>query len=375
MKLDLAGPNDNTELLSFFKEFPIKGVVDFKLDRLQDYFGAYKLHSDDYQTYVLRDKADKIQATASFVYRDAMQDGKVQKIAFATDLRVSSNRNAMLQWAGHILPVMEQITRDKKVDHFFSVINLTEPSGVNLFLRPRNMKRPMPRSYLYRRFNLTTIHGKFPWAPTPLPHVKIRRGNEQNLEALLAYILKRSKFRPFASVWDLESLQKKISRIPRFELSNFLIACDSQENIIGCMAPWSFSGIQDWIPRSYTLRAHNFRQFLKFGSLLGWTRKLSKPIRSTGFEAPLQFQYLTNIHVDNEDIFESLVHTAYENSKPEEFLCYAQVQQDIRLLPPASWVTSQIPHAIYTMLATQQAPPNYLHPSINLNPEIEAYLI
>ncbi len=375
MILDLAGPSDNSELLSFFKEFPVKGVVEFKLDRLQDYFGPYKLHSDEFQTYVLRDKAHKIQATASFVFRQVMQDGIVQKIALATDLRVSSNRNAMLQWSGYILPVMEKISKEQNVSQFFSIINLTEPAGINLFLRPRTMKRPMPRSYLYRRFNLTTIHGKFPLAPKSLPHVKIRRGSEQNLESLLAYILKRSQYRPFASVWDLESLNKKILRIPGFKLSDFLIAYDSNENVIGCMAPWSFSGIQDWIPRSYTLRAHNFRQFLKFGSVLGWTRKLSKPIRSTGLEAPLQFQYLTHIHVDNEDIFESLVHSAYQNAKAEEFLCYAQIQQDIRLLPPASWITSQIPHAIYAMLPPRKDPPAYLHPSINLNPEIEAYLI
>jgi len=375
MNLELATPADNQELLNFFKEFPVKGLVEFKLDRLVDYFGPYKLHSDHFQTYVLKDKLNKIQATATFVFRDVMQDGKVERIALATDLRVAPNRNAMLQWSGHILPVMEKIALEENVTQFFSMINLTEPAGINLFVKPRALKRPMPRSYLYRRFNLTTIHGKFPWAPQPLPHVKIRRGTEQNLEALLAYILKRSAHKTFRSVWNLESLQAKVAHIPGMKLADFLIAYDSHENIIGCMAPWSYKGIQDWIPRSYTLRAHNFRQFLKFGNVLGWTRKLSKPIRSTGLEAPLKFQYLTHLHVDNEDIFECLIHSAYQNASEDEFLCYAQPQQDLRIQPPESWITSQIPHAMYTMIAPHKDPPGYLHPSINLDPEIEAYLI
>jgi hypothetical protein len=68
MILDVAGPADNAELLEFFKEFPVKGLVEFKLDRLQDYFGVYRLHSDQYKTFILRDKFKKIQASASFVY-------------------------------------------------------------------------------------------------------------------------------------------------------------------------------------------------------------------------------------------------------------------------------------------------------------------
>jgi hypothetical protein len=375
MILDIAGPRDNTELLEFFKEFPSKGWVEFKLDRREDYSAIYRLHSDQYQTYILRDRSHRIQATASFAFRDVIQDGVVQKIALATDLRVSPQRNAILQWSQHFLPVMEKITQEFKISQFFSVINLTEPAGLNLFVRPRTMKRPLPRYYLYRKFNLTTLHGKFPWAASPLPHVKIRKANEQNLEALLAYILKRSKYRPFASVWDLESLKNKIGRMPGFQISDFLIAVDANENVIGCLAPWLPEGIQDWIPRSYSLRAHNFRQFLKFGKILGWTRTLSKPIRSTGLEAPLKFKYLTHIHVDNEDIFESLLNYAFDSAAADEFLVYAQVQQDIRLLPPENWITTQIPHAIYAVIPPHQEPPGFLHPSISLNPEIEAYLI
>jgi hypothetical protein len=372
MKLEIAGPKDNSELLEFHTEFPVKGLVEFKVDRREDYFGPYKIQSDLFRTYVLRDEKQKIQAAASFIFHNTFQDGKLQRICYATDLRVAPNRRAILEWSQHFLPVMKAVAEDFQVSHFFSVINLTEPSGLNLFIRPRTMKRPLPRYYLYRKFNLVSLHGQFPWAPRPLPHVRIRPGSPQNIDALLAYILKRSYFRSFASVWDLESLQNKIKRLPHFELSQFLVAFDSEDNVIGCLAPWRPSGTQDWIPRSYSLRAHNFRQFLKFGRIFGWTRTLSKPIRSTGYETPLKFRYLTNLHVDNEDIFESLLSVAYENARADEFLLYAQVEQDFRTLPPQHWISAKIPQALYAVVPPGEESPSYLHPSISQNPEIEA---
>lgn len=375
MKLDIAGPQDNQDLLNFHKDFPVKGLVEFKLDRCEDYFGPYKVQSDLYRTYMLRNEKNEIQAAASFVMRDVFQDGKKQRVALATDLRVAPNRRATLEWSQHFLPVMKAVEKEFQVSQFFSSINMTEHTGLNLFVRPRTMRRPLPRYYLYRKFNLVSLHGQLPWAPKPLPHVKIRPGSPQNLDALLAYILKRSHFRPFASVWDLESLQNKVKRLRDFDFSNFLVAFDSRDNVIGCVAPWRPVGMQDWIPRSYSLRAHNFRQFLKFGQLLGWTRKLSKPIRSTGFESPLKFQYLTHLFVDNEDIFESLLTVAYENAKADEFLLYTQVEQDIRILPPETWISAKIPHSLYAVLLPDQAPPPFLHPSLSQNPEIEAQFV
>jgi hypothetical protein len=121
-----------------------------------------------------------------------------------------------------------------------------------------------------------------------------------------------------------------------------------------------------------SLRAHNFRQFLKFGKYLGWTRPLSKPVASTGLESPLSFQYLTHVFADNEDIFESLLWSAYQNVPKTDFLLYAHCADDYRLLPPETWVHTQIPHALYAVVHPEIHPPDFLHPSHNLNPELEA---
>jgi hypothetical protein len=371
MNLEIALNSDNDSLLNFYRDFPIKGLVDLRVDRHQDYFGVYKIQSDQNRTYILRDDDGKILATASFIFRELQLENRLHHVAYATDLRVSPSRKAILEWSHHFLPVMKAVTEEFNISHFFSYINMTDPSEMNLFIRPRTMRRPLPRYFLFRRFNLVSLHGKFPWAPAPLKHVRIRPCNEANKDALLAYIIKRSQYRMFYSVWDMASLIRKISRLPGFKWQDFLIAFDSEDNIIGCVAPWRGNQVQDLIPQSYSLRAHNFRQFLKFGKVLGWTRNLSKPIRSTGQESPLKFQYLTNLFVDNEDIFECLLTHAFENAERDEFLLYSQVEKDIRISAPESWISAEVPMGLYAVVPPGEVIPDFLHPAISYNPEID----
>lgn len=374
MHLKIATPTDNKELISFFKEFPLKGMVDLKVDRNLDFFAPYATQSDNYHTYVLKDEEEKLHGSASFILRETSFDGQVTKVASAADLRVRNNRQAILQWAHHFLPVLQKETEENAISSVFSSINLSDPTALNTFIRPRNMKRAMPRYYLYRRFRMVSLHGRFPWAKAPLSSIHIRHGSPANADALAAYIIRRSQYRPFASIWDQPSFERKLARM-KLPLSEFLIAFDSDDQILGCTAPWSPAGIQDLIPLSYSLRGHNFRQFLKFLWMFRMTRRLAKPVASTGVETKLQFRYLTNVFADNEDVFESLLYAAFENISPQEFLIYAHTEQDYRLLPPLSWISASMPYALYSVAPPEKEMPAFLHPSISLNPEIEAYTV
>jgi hypothetical protein len=375
MELVLADEGDNLELINFFKEFPLRGLVDVKIDRLGNFFAPYEIQSDIFKTYLLKDSQKNIQASASFIARDALYEGEVLRVATATDLRVKPQRKAIAEWSNHFLPVLERETRENDVSHVFSTINLSDTSILNTFVRPRTMKRAMPRYYLYRKFNLVSLHGSYPWAKPPIPSIKIRPAHPGNVDALAYYIIQRSQFRPFASIWNTDSFAAKLKRLKGMKLEDFLIAFDSNDNVVGCLSPWSPQYVQNYVPLSYSLRAHNFRQFLKFFSLFGMTRRLAKPIISTGFETPLSFKFLLNIFVDNEDIFESLVYTAFENALPSEFLLYTHCEKDYRILPPLAWVSSSLPFALYAVTPPAKEMPEFLNPAIGLNPEIEAHTV
>lgn len=375
MKLEIAKPEDNQQILEFYKGFPIKGVLELKIDRRGDFFAPYAAESDRFRTYLLKNDEEQIQGMASFIIKDVMIEKKVTTVAYGRDLRISNNRRAIIEWGDHFVPSLQDLVDTYGVEHFFTSLNMTETQALNAFVRPRNLKRLLPRYYHYRKFNLVTVHGRFPWAKNPLPHLHIRYGNSSNADALIYYLTQKNHQRNLATYWDSYSFFKQLQRWRGLKLEDFLIAFDSQNNIVGCCAPWSADGIQEMIPLDYSLKAHNFRQFLKFGKLLGWTRPLTKPSYRLQLEEHLQFQYLTHLFADNEDIFETILWAAFERARSKDFLVYCQMREDLIYKRPLSWVCGRIPHALYSMVPPERNPPEFLSPGNETPVSFEGFFI
>lgn len=370
---ELASESSSPELNAFYEQFTLKGALEFRPLRPKSFFEPYRVHSEEYETFVLRSEQKEIQAIASFVYRDVFIGDRTQKIAFATDLRVLNQRRPLLEWSQKFLPVIRDIYARKKVAVIFSAISREDEMLRNIFLRPRSPKRAWPRYYLYRKFDLVTLHGQFPWANKPLPGILIEEAGPNNKKELLEFLFDRAKYYPFSSFWDEKSFDDFVARLPGMKLSDILLAKNKDGKVIGSMGSWSSVPIQQYRPISYTLRAHNFRQFLKFGRLFGWSRPLTKPVASTGVEAPLQFRHLVLPYVFHEDVFEALLHATYKRIRKDEFILYGNSESDFRRKAPMGWISAQLPYALYALLPPEAPVPDFLDPGLPANPELEAY--
>ena len=158
-------------------------------------------------------------------------------------------------------------------------------------------------------------------------------------------------------------------------MSDFLIALDAHDNIVGCVAPWSSYGLQEYIPMEYSLRAHNFRQFLKVGQMFGWTRALTKPVTRLKMEENFKFRYLTFLNADNEDIFESLLWASFERARKDEFLVYTQTRTEFMYRRPLNWIGARTPYGVYLMLPPEQEIPSFLLPTNERPIEMEPFFI
>lgn len=374
MKLSLAQPADKKALARYYKSFEIPGAVDLRLDRRGDFFKPYESQSDNYWTFVLRDK-DEILGVASFVILECLLEGQIQKVAMGRDLRITSSRKATLGWAEHFLPVMDDLRKNLRIKHFFSILNLSEVRSLNAFVRPRKMTRPIPRFYLYRKFHLNSIHGHFPLTrKDPLPHLKVSFCSKADESALVDYLLHKSRMRNLSVSWNQDELMKKIDRFG-LKLSNFLVAFDQNNQILGCMAPWSATGIQEAIPLRYGLRGHNFRQFLKFGQVFGWTKPLTKPVSRLKKEIPLSYKYLLFLNADNADIFESMLWRAYNEVGKNEFMVYLQMHSDVIYKRPPNWISAQIQYGLYALIPPKDEPPDFLSPRFETPVELEPFWV
>lgn len=376
MKLETAVPEQNTEIAAFFKRFPLQGPVELIVDRSADFFAPYQVQSDQQVTYTLRDDdSNELMGVVSFAIADTLVAGKPARVAFGRDLRILETRKAVLGWTRHFLPVMEEVKKVFGAEYFVSILNLNQTKAMNAFIRPQPGKRPLPQYFMHRRFNLIGLHGRFPWAPLPLSSIRIRRASSHLEPALLHYIVRKSRERDFTLTIDDESVRDQIARWPGLRLEDFLVALDSYENIIGCCAPWSAGGLQEYIPLKYNLIGHNFRQFLKFGRMFGWTRALTKPVHRLGMEAGLNFRYLSFLYADNEDIFESLAWLAFEEARENEFLIYTQMRSDYHLRRPLSWVSTRTPHGLFVLQTPDAETPSFLHPSNDRPAGIDPFFV
>ena len=111
MNLQVATPHDDEELKSFFNQQVIKGLYDYKVVRPNSFFDQYKLTTNDYQTYYLRDDDGSICALASILFRKTYLNHQEQMVGYVTDLRVSNSRKATLSWTKEFIPAFEKSHR------------------------------------------------------------------------------------------------------------------------------------------------------------------------------------------------------------------------------------------------------------------------
>ena len=356
MKLVKANEFDSDKLCDFLKKSLYPNKINLMIHRPQGFFAPYLIHSRDYVTYYLVDKNNEIQAMASLLFKKVKLYGEEQTVGYATDLRVGSQK-AILNWTKHFLPALEKERDERNCKYIFSTINKYQNDAYKSFLRPRSKRRVMPRYYLFRKFNVSTIHGILPFAPKTLKNLNIRRANVDDLEALQAYICKKQTHRPIAEINRCSDLKQIFCDWPNFLISDFMIALDFKDKIVGCMSLWDGSVLQSYEPKKYHQKAMTFKQTLNFLSFLRSGRRLPKK------NEKLNMIQLSHIYVDNPDIHYSLLRSAWEKTPRTHFLTYAHFESELATQVPRSFIHTNTGYGLYCILTPNDPIPDFLTPT------------
>ncbi|USN47720.1 MAG: hypothetical protein H6626_01095 [Pseudobdellovibrionaceae bacterium] len=358
MKLLQANESDNDRLRQFFSHTIWPGPVQLRFERRENFFTQYKNQSDDFVTLMLTDKTEtNILGMATLVFREGVLDGQNQIIGYATDLRVANSRRAVLQWSQHFLPVLEKELNARNCNYVFSVVSRHQRQAYNAFIRPRSPKRQLPRYYLFRRFDIVGLHGLWPFAAKPLPGITINSAVDSELPEVCTYIHRRKKIQPMYFGRSPEEIYEQIRRWQSFETSDFLVARDSQRNIIGCVAPWSSRKVQRVTVGNLDAKGRTFSDTLRMLSFLGIAHRLPMP------GSPLPINYLTHLFADNPDIFYSLLYNAWKRLNKSEVLAYPHFETHIQNVPPRSFISSKTSCGLYCVMPPNVAPPSFLKPT------------
>jgi hypothetical protein len=344
-------------LQKFFASQIVSGHVDYSIQRSHGFFEHYKLFSDDSMTLLLMDSEQNLLGTASVLFSRAYVNHQEQTVAYLCDLRISQKRKVIQEWSSFFIPALYKKLEEKNCKYVFSLIEQFENQAYNALLRPQKLKRSLPHYYLYRKLNMIFFIGKWPWAPEPMPSIRLSHGEEKDLEEICTYLMQKKIGSKFYFNLTPDALKQKMKIWPNFSPYNFILARNSKGQLVGCMAPWNNRDAQQWVAQKYSGE----------GELIYNILKLTKPFRlTTAFPPPgrpVNTKFLTHLGVDNAEVFYALLHRAYAESEHDEILVHTNYFGDYHTRPPEGFMSTKIPFGFYSVLSPEADLPAFLKPN------------
>jgi len=343
-------------LQKFFQEQIVNGHIDYSVIRPNSFFDQYRLLSDDFKTVLLMDGGTLLGA-ASITFVRGYVNRQEQTFALLSDLRIAQQRLAVQQWTLHFIPHLYKMLEERQCRYVFATMEMYENQAYNALLRPRKLRRNLPHYYLYRKLNLYYFLGRWPFAPDPMPSIRVTHATSADIERICDYMMqKKIGSRLYVNV-NPETLQKRFETWPSFSIHNFLIARNHKNEIVGCMAPWNNRDVQQTVVHKYKDEARLLFETLKISSFF----RLSQFLPDEG--KILNLKYVTHCAVDNAEVFYSLLCRAYAETARGELLVHTNYFGDHITRSPLSFISTKVPYGFYSVFPPEEDLPAFLKPN------------
>ncbi|MAE72928.1 MAG: hypothetical protein CL675_02450 [Bdellovibrionaceae bacterium] len=344
---------DPIKVADFYEKTSLPGLVELQFHRPKGFLAPYFTQSDDVTSVLLVNSNNEIIATVTVYFREALIEGETQTVGFASDLRVAPTRQAVFKWATYFIPLLIQEREKRNCKYIFSMIAEGQRQALNAFIRPRSARRKLPRYHLYRKLDLVSINGRYPWAPAPLEGAYIRQLTPEDRPVFSDYVAKKQLSRPMSFPFEVENL---IQRIPHFDDGQFLGAFDVHGDPIGLLSLWNPDLVQHVVPVHWSKRATSIRGIFKSLSYLGLTKPLVTP---TG---RFSFHFANHIYADNPDVHYCLLRRAFQEIPKQDFILYPHFEGDLASLPPQGHFTTSTKFGLYLIMMPEDPIPDFLRP-------------
>ncbi len=360
MKLREATEADFHTLNSFYASFSNSGPIETLQRRYRPMNEIYGPQGRTSRIFIFENRVGEIEGMVSFVIVDCILDSHLKRIAFARDLRIRQTREAILGWTSFFLPTLQRIQEEEKLDHFFTCISDYEMLALNSFVRNRSIDKPIPRYVLFSKWNLVSIHGKWPRMKNPLPHLKIKLGSQISDSKLHEYYLRTFAQRDFNTLYNDSMIDQAFAAWPNLHRDDVVTLVNAKDEIVGACALWSPNGVAQYDALKLNSQATNFRNLLTLLHLINRARPLT--ISDSQDRNYLNFRQMTYVSCLTPDVFECLIWHCYHLCPQREFLVYGYSKEDFRMTPPKKLITNTWPFGIYAMIPPMQSLPSFLGP-------------
>lgn len=311
--------------------------------------------SPEHDTWIF-EKDDKTLAAGSLIYQDMEIEGKEQKVAITSFMKIKPDAKATLLWARHLLPEIHERLKSKGCNYIFSFVFESLRSQIRDFRQAIKLKDKMPRYFLIRKASFILIHGRLPWRSHALKSVRILLAEDQHSEAILKFLHTQQESRQIKKIWTEEEIKELLQNHSTFSPRRRLHIClDHEDSVVGLFLPEEINQIREDILISTSPETLSYFQFQRLLSFFGLTNRPPQKNHAT------KYLYLSMIDATNPDVFESMLRYVYKKLRHKnEIISYTHYSGNLISRPPSSFLVGSLPMDLYLILPEDKKPPDFL---------------
>ncbi len=333
---ELATPADDDAILRLLRENPLPGSVSVSYERSPSYFHGNDVMGDCHQTLVARHlPSGEIAGVAGRSLRRMYINGQEETIGYLGQLRVDHKYRSRWLVSGGFR-FLGELDRDRQTRGYLTTIieGNREAEGVLV----RRARRHFPTYRPLDRLHTLALHVR-PGVVPALSGCEVRRGNEIDLEDIVAFLNRCGAGRQFFPVCRSADFNPEGGRTRGFRSDDFLLALRNGR-IAGIIGFWDQSSFKQSVVRDY-------------GGFLRWGRSLyngytclrgGRPLPRPGEAISLGYAAFTCIADNDPGVFDLLLRQVRQLAKERgvAFLMIGLTERD-PLLAPAC----RLPHIPY----------------------------
>lgn len=258
VELRQATQADNQAILAFISRHAMQSELQLRFDRSPDFFALLAAHSDRHETWLLLQDGC-IVALGSYVIRPGYIRGGIEPIVYLSDLRVAPIRGVAGRWRKHFRELMTEVAARTRARYAFCAVIRDNQLALNSITR----QSALGFHHLCGYATISLLARK---PMQRLGKVDVRLASANDFGQLQNLLDRDSGSRMFGPVFDHDELRRRLDSWPGFGIESFIVAVDSKNDIVGCVAPWDYAALKrividampraaDWLRRAFNLLA------------------------------------------------------------------------------------------------------------------------
>lgn len=304
--------SDNAALCHLLRSVRLRAALELTQERDPDFFAMPRMHQGPFESFLGESAKGEPIGCATVIRRPGWFQGGRITTGYLGDLRVLPEFRG-----GHILSrvygaAIDWVRKTYDAEVFTTVIfdsnrqaqaALVHPGAKNAASAEK--RKAMPRYREMTRFHMTSVQLT---TPRPAPERPIHPARPEDRDELFQFLMRHSQKRLLGDCLDEERLEQRLQTWPGLRLEDFLLARNSGERIVGCLAPWDTFDLK----RTRVLGYHGRMAFIRRAYNLMAALRGFVPLPPAG--ECFRFPFLTHLEIEEDDpaILRDLLLAAYQ---------------------------------------------------------------